>query len=97
MPILENGEERAEGSALVEMDEDYLGLKLRTLVTKHYRLTVYSGQSYGELFDLRADPDEVQNRWADPNYRSVREELRGRLLDKIMETDCSLPRQRCRA
>jgi hypothetical protein len=79
------------------MDEDYLGFKMRTLVTQRYRLTCYSGLTCGELFDLENDPDEFQNLWDDPASRTIRDELRMQLLDKIMETDISLPRQVSRA
>jgi hypothetical protein len=49
-------------TALVEDDQDYLGFRMRTLVTKRYRLTAYSGQPYGELFDLQEDPNESLGR-----------------------------------
>ena len=63
-------------TALIEMDEDYLGFKMRTLVTQRYRLASYSGQEYGELFDLENDPNEFQNLWDDPASRNIRDELR---------------------
>jgi hypothetical protein len=61
------------------------------------QLTVYSGRPYGELFDLKDDPDELWNRWDDPAYTGLRGELRTRLLDKIISTDINLPRQLSRA
>jgi arylsulfatase A-like enzyme len=97
LPILE-GEDKAAGrSALVEMDEDYLGFRIRTLITSRYRLTVYSGQEYGELFDLENDPDELENLWDDPSQRETRDALQIELLQKIIDTDVSLPRQMGRA
>ena len=57
------------------------------------RLTAYSGQPYGELFDFQEDPNEFRNLWDEPDYRSLRDELRIELLDKIMETGSPLPRQ----
>jgi arylsulfatase len=86
-----------DGSALVEEDEDYLGFRMRTLVTDRYRLTAYSGQPYGELFDLREDPQEYVNRWDDPSCARRKDELRLALLDKLMETDAPLPRQTSRS
>ena len=65
-------------AALVEDDQDDLGFRLRTLVTQRYRLTAYSGQSYGELFDLQEDPDEVHNLWDQPRHARLRDELRHR-------------------
>ena len=93
----QGGGGRESDSALVEMDEDYLGFKMRTLVTRRWRITCYSGQSYGELFDLENDPDELYNRWDDPKYRDIRQIMVERLLYKIMETDISMPRQITRA
>lgn len=81
------------GTALVEDDQDDLGLRLRTLVTERYRLTVYAGQTYGELFDLQADPNELHNRRHDPSSSVLRDELRCALLDKIIATDHVLPRR----
>jgi arylsulfatase A-like enzyme len=94
-----NGESSCDldTTALVEDDQDYLGFRMRTLVTKRYRLTAYSGQPYGELFDLQEDPNEYQNRWDDADYRSIREELRIALLDKLMCTSLPLPRQLSRS
>lgn len=44
---------------------------LRTIVTDRYKLTVYRGQPWGELFDLRDDPNELQNRYDDPGFTEV--------------------------
>ena len=96
--LLEAGAEDAPArTALIEEDEDYLGFRMRTLVTDRYRLTAYSGQPYGELFDLRADPHEYHNLWDDPSRRSLRDDLRLALLDRIMESDTPLPRQTSRS
>lgn len=83
--------------ALVEMDEDYLGFKMRTLVTKQYRLTIYGGEEYGELFDLKNDPDELINLWNNPEYKELIKELKLRLMEKIIKTDISTPKQISRA
>ena len=96
-PVLEGADRNTDTNALVEMDEDYLGFKMRTLVTRRYRLTCYSGHDYGELFDLHEDPDELYNLWNDPDSRTIRDELRIRLLDKIVQTDISVPRQLSRS
>lgn len=95
-PILEGGTLPAV-PALVEEDEDYLGFRMRTLVTERYRLTAYSGQEYGELFDLQEDPDEYKNLWDDPGAQRLKDELRVALLDRLMETDLPLPRQSSRS
>jgi len=47
--------------------------------------------TYGELFDLENDPDELHNLWDDPASRPLRDALRIELLDEIMRTDTSAP------
>ena len=93
VPVLEGRAGTGRNRALIEDDQDKLGFRVRTLVTQRYRLTAYSGQTYGELFDFQEDPGELRNLWDDPAHQSVRDELRLALLDEIMETDPALPRQ----
>ena len=57
----------------------YLGfsgrVRMRTLVTRTHRLSVYDGADWGELYDVANDPLECVNRWDDPAARRVRAEL----------------------
>ena len=96
-PLLTGADRYADTTALIEGDEDYLGFRMRTLVTRRYRLTAYSGQAYGELFDLQEDPNEFHNLWDVSSRRTLRDDLRIQLLEKIMETDYPLPRQTSRS
>jgi choline-sulfatase len=63
----------------------------RTVRTSDYRYTLYAAGGGEMLFDLRADPDEQRNLAGDPAYASVRHELRGRLLERIIGQDEPLP------
>jgi arylsulfatase A-like enzyme len=78
---------------VVENDEDYLGLRLRSLITERYKVTAYPGQEYGELFDLREDPGELHNLWHDPASRELKRNLLIRLMERLVETDSRLPRR----
>jgi len=49
-------------------------------VTDRYKL-IYSTQSAPWLFDLQSDPDELVNRFSDPEYRRVVRELSQQLSD----------------
>jgi arylsulfatase A-like enzyme len=84
-------------AVLVENDEDYIGLRLRTVITKNHQLTVYIGESgempFGELFDLRNDPGQLHNRWSDPAFRRVKAGLKEQLLAELVRTDNRLPRR----
>lgn len=49
--------------------------RVRTLLSDRYRLSVYDGVRWGELYDRFDDPNELVNRWSDPASSHVREEL----------------------
>ncbi len=55
-----------------------------SLVTQDWRLTLYpESEGWGELFDLEADPGEHCNRFNDPAYRTIREQLTQRLIQEF--------------
>jgi len=82
-----------QDAVLIENDEDYRGVSLRTLVTDGALYTRYRGNRHGELFDLNSDPVQRYNRWADPGAAALRGEMEGRLLDKIVDTQARHVRQ----
>lgn len=96
-PVLRGSASDVQDSVLVENDEDYLGLRLRTLITPRHKLTTYTGhrgpEPYGELFDLEQDPGELHNLWARPEHRPLRLELTAQLHHRLTETDIALPRR----
>jgi arylsulfatase A-like enzyme len=101
VPVLTGAADSVQDAVVVENDEDYLGLRLRTLVTPTHSLTAYVGadglQPFGELFDLAADPGQVHNLWADPGARHVKSALTERLLAELVRTDSRLPRRSAHA
>ncbi|MEO0632768.1 MAG: hypothetical protein AAFY52_01380 [Pseudomonadota bacterium] len=40
--------------------------RVRTLRTGEWRLSVYAGEDWDALYDLRTDPHETHNLWDDP-------------------------------
>jgi arylsulfatase A-like enzyme len=79
-PVL-NGDQTLQREAVViHNDDPYLGLKIRTLVTERFKITFYAGQEYGELFDLKSDPQELNNLWDDPAWVKNREQLLHQLI-----------------
>lgn len=67
--------------------------RVRTLVTERWRLSLYAGQAWGELHDLREDPHELANLFDDPAFEDVRGELMWALADQQARfaDDCPRP------
>ena len=59
--------------------------RMRTLVTRRWRMTISHGDAWGELYDLQNDPHEMDNLFDDPAHRGVRGELMETLAYREME------------
>jgi arylsulfatase A-like enzyme len=92
---VEGGETGHEAMVIEEHQRrGYMGLKnnfrARSLITGDYRLTLYEGVEWGELYDLKNDPAEIRNLWDDPRAANKRHEFTEQLARKMMElTDTS--------
>jgi arylsulfatase A-like enzyme len=84
---------RARDWVLIENRHNPTTVHLRTLVTDRFKITVYRDSLCGELFDLRADPDELHNRWDDLAYASVKAQLLHRFVQaEIQREPTRMPR-----
>ncbi len=92
-PVLRGECDAVQDSVIVENDEDYLGLRLRTLITERYHITAYPGQPYGELFDLQTDPQQLRNLWDALECADTKRDLLLQLMERLVETDSRLPRR----
>ena len=59
--------------------------RVRSLVTERYRLTLYDGVEWGELYDRENDPDEAFNLWNEPGAQALRGEMLLRLARKMLD------------
>ncbi len=57
--------------------------RVRSLVSEQFRYTMYLDKNWGELYDLRTDPQETNNLWEDANYFTVRAELAEKLTHHL--------------
>ena len=64
---------------------------LTGLRSDRHLLTVVHGRDEGELYDLAIDPTQTVNRWADPQFQTVKVQLLKRLCDRMAETIDPLP------
>ena len=73
-----------------------MGLKhaarVRTLRSADWRFSVYAGEDFGELYDLKADPKELKNLWDDPVYATEKAALSMRLIDHLTHQMDESPR-----
>jgi arylsulfatase A-like enzyme len=54
--------------------------RVHTLIDERYRLSVFHGTGWGELYDLRDDPGEFNNLWDDPAHAGTRSRITEKLL-----------------
>lgn len=71
---------------IVENRHNPTTMNLKTYIDKRYKLTVYFNQTYGEIFDLQEDPDEMKNLWSLPEYQDLKKDL----LLKFMHADMAI-------
>jgi arylsulfatase A-like enzyme len=71
--------------------------RLRTLVTRRWRMTIAHDDPWGELYDLQSDPHELDNLFDDAGHRGVRAQLMETLAYREMELADRSPLPRGRA
>jgi len=65
-------------------------IRCRTLRSARYRLTIYDGAPWGELYDLHRDPIEARNLWNDTEYAGVKADMMQALArDMLYHVDTS--------
>lgn len=66
-----------EGESYVFCENNYLTM----IRGDDWKLIHYAGQTYGELYDLKRDPNELENLWDDPESAAEKD----RLLHELFE------------
>ncbi|MFX1358647.1 MAG: sulfatase [Promethearchaeota archaeon] len=91
--LLTNPDLKIKDSVFIEMADDIINQRSKTLVTEDWRITIF--EESGELFNLKEDPNEMNNLWNDKNYKDLKMELILRVFrkgmryqEKIIERDC---------
>lgn len=85
VPVLGGAADATHDAVLIEEEGQriYFGfdqpVRMRSLVTHRYRLSVYDGADWGELYDLEEDPHEIRNLWNEAAMRETRHALVERL------------------
>jgi arylsulfatase A-like enzyme len=82
IPVAE-GRDDGRTRAICEWDFPAPQRRVNAIRTSQYRLVYYSHDLGGELYDHHTDPSEMTNRWDDPQYAPIRQELLERLFDEV--------------
>ena len=72
--------EAGRDHVVVENRHEPTTIRLKTWVDERYKLRLYFERGYGELFDLREDPGEINNLWNAPECAALKAELMQKLL-----------------
>ncbi len=59
-------------------------MAVMTLRTEEWKLNIYpsAGIQYGQLFNVKEDPDEIRNLYADKSMKKIREELFWHMIER---------------
>jgi arylsulfatase A-like enzyme len=95
-PIFKNPHEDVRDCCYIEYEEEMPPLicRLRHLVTKVYKLTIYEDMpGFGDLYDRKNDPLELNNLWDHPDYQDVQHKLIEKLLYEILKNQSRFPKR----
>jgi len=59
--------------------------RVRTMVTERYRMSLREGEDWNELYDLKSDPDELQNLYDNSEHSALRNKLTETMLRRVIE------------
>jgi arylsulfatase A-like enzyme len=94
--ILADPIKKVRDSILIENDEEVGRFKarLRHLITEDYKLTIYNSLgNFGDIYDRKNDPQELNNLWYDEKFKDKRFELVNRLLHENLKAQTYHPRR----
>lgn len=90
LPVLGDETDKPRSDVMVEYNDanarqGYRSpARIRALLSEDWTLIVPAGEGWGELYDRKADPKNIDNKWDDPRFEEVRAELTARLLDRVI-------------
>lgn len=84
LPLLRGEQPEWDEDILCEFHGHHFPYPQRMLRTDRYKLVV-NPESVNELYDLEGDPDELINRYPDPDLDAVRTTLMRRLYTRLVE------------
>ncbi len=80
LDIWQGNESNAREHVIIENHHQPTTINMRTYIDTQYKMTMYYGRDYGDIFDLQNDPDELNNLWSD-------EGLRNELMERFLRAE----------
>lgn len=90
-PVMAGGDNFATRSVVIETTTQYpyLGfdglVSVTSLIDRRWRLSVWQGCEWGELYDVENDPSEIVNLWDDPDYAATLRSLLHALVSRMQD------------
>lgn len=81
LPLIRGQSETLRDALLVEEEGQRVmfgfnsRVRMRTVLHRQYRLSLYENHGLGELYDLNDDPHELNNLWDNPQYQALQQEM----------------------
>jgi arylsulfatase len=96
LPVLKGQQARVRDSAVTAFMAPDIGfdLRLKSIHTDRYVLSVYGGEDYGELYDLQNDPEQLYNLYFDDDYAEIKTELYKQLTHRLILDEDPLPQRK---
>ena len=85
--------EAIRNHVIIENQHQPTKINMRTYINDRYKLTIHYNREYGELYDLKNDPDEYVNLWKKEEAQKLKQDLLLSFLYGEMEkTPLPMPR-----
>lgn len=84
---LQNGERLNRQGVRIEYKEEKDRIRYKCWVTQEWKLAVYSGETFGELYDLINDPNEMNNLYDHPGMREIKLKLLIEMLEDMENSE----------
>ncbi len=79
--------ESARDFAICENRHNPVHPHVTSYIEARYKISVYRDGVHGELFDLKADPDEVCNLWNDPARSNLKRDMLHNMVQAILQSE----------
>jgi arylsulfatase A-like enzyme len=84
---LQQGVKPERDGVRIEYKEEPDRIRFKVWVTEQWKLAVYPGERFGELYDLEHDPGEKRNLFDHPDYQAVKGRLFAELLNDMERSE----------